>query len=233
ISQQPGLLLGINKVGPGKIIFTNANTYAGQTTVAQGILNVQNNDALGLFGPPISPGSLPSPLIHDWELNNSFADALGGPALTPIGGTLNATNFTWNAVAEPPGQNQGLFVSNALPNPANYSIEMVFNITNTNGALLNTGWVNLVDFKDRTADTGLYNFRTALEFFPSPIGANGAFTPGVDVHLVITRNSATNQFVAYINGVQQFSFIDSSSVAVFDQTGNIIRFFTDDFIVRN
>src|SRR5262249_31656116 len=61
ISQQPGLLLGINKVGPGKVIFTNANTYAGQTTVAQGILNVQNNDALGLFGPPISPGSLPSP----------------------------------------------------------------------------------------------------------------------------------------------------------------------------
>ena len=54
-------------------------------------------------------------------MNGSFADALGGPSLTPNGGTLNPTNCTF-------GPNQGLTLAGALQNPDNYSIEMVFSI---------------------------------------------------------------------------------------------------------
>ena len=34
--------------------------------------------------------------------------------------------------------------------------------------------------------------------------------------------------MGYVNGVQQISFTDSTGLAVFDATGNIMRFFEDD-----
>ena len=46
-------------------------------------------------------------IIHDYELNGSFADSLGGPALVPAGGTLNATNYSF-------APNQGLSLSSWL-----------------------------------------------------------------------------------------------------------------------
>lgn len=41
---------GITKIDDGKLIFSGANTYGGTTTVAQGILNIQNSLALGAAG---------------------------------------------------------------------------------------------------------------------------------------------------------------------------------------
>src|SRR5262249_26866876 len=42
IGQAAGLTMGVTKVGTGKVILTNANTYGGLSTVAQGILTIQN-----------------------------------------------------------------------------------------------------------------------------------------------------------------------------------------------
>jgi len=54
-------------------------------------------------------------LIHDYQLNGSLADALGGPALVDLGGTLGADRFSF-------ANNLGLRLTAGLPNPDNYSI---------------------------------------------------------------------------------------------------------------
>ena len=169
-----------------------------------------------LMGPASSHAAV---LVRDYELNGSFADALGGPAINPDGGTLNATNYSF-------GQNQGLNVLNAAAphdySPNNYSIETTFSFSDL------SGFRKILDFKDRTVDSGLYNLDSALNFFPLVTGPSGAFTANVPAHLVVTRDAATGQFVGYVNGVQQISFTDTTSLAIFDSAGNIMRFFEDD-----
>ena len=44
---------------------------------------------------------------HIYELNNSLADSLGGPAAAGVNGSLNATGFTFN-------EGGGLSVSSAV-----------------------------------------------------------------------------------------------------------------------
>lgn len=154
-------------------------------------------------------------LIHQYRLDGSLADDLGGPSLVADGGTLNATDYSFAA-------NQGLSLSNALPNAGNYSIEFEFEFDTL------SGYRKLVDFKDLTADAGLYNLNTALNFFPVTGGSSGAFTANVFARLVLTRDGSSNAVTGYVNGVQQITFTDSGSLAVFSAANNIIRFFEDD-----
>jgi len=158
----------------------------------------------------------PAALTHDYRLDGSFTDDLGGPALVPAGGTLNPTNYSF-------GPNQGLSLSNGLIDSANYSIEMIFNLSDES---------KFLDFKDLGSDNGIYNYNDKLEFYPGPIGRQigqpGAIPAGTDVHLVVTRDSSSNRFVGYVDGVQQISFTDSSGDAIFSAASNIIQFFKDD-----
>jgi len=154
-------------------------------------------------------------VLHDYELNGSLADTLGGPSLVSDGGTLGPTSYSF-------GANQGLNVSNAI-NPTTYSIETRFSFS------LLTGFRKIIDFKDRTSDNGLYNFNTALDFFPVISGPTGAFAPDTFADVLITRDGATNTFSGYVNGVLQFTFTDSSYLSTFSAAGNIVRFFEDDF----
>jgi hypothetical protein len=161
-----------------------------------------------------------SALIHRYELNGSFADALGGPSLVPGGanglGTLNATGYAF-------GPDQGLSLSNALPNNAGYSILVDFSIADT------TDFRRIIDFKNLTVDDGLYNHDTSLNFFPASEGAGpaGTFQADVLARLVITRDSATGEFKGYVNGVAQFGFVDSPALSVFDGPNSVIQFFND------
>ena len=50
-----------------------------------------------LLGPASGWGAI---LVRDYELNGSFADALGGPAINPDSGTLNPTNYSFNGVQQ-------------------------------------------------------------------------------------------------------------------------------------
>ncbi len=162
---------------------------------------------------------LPSAL-HDYELNNSLADTLGGPSLVNNGATLGASGLTF-------APNQGPSLSNWLGGSAtsgNYSIEMYFSLDTTGG------FRKLIDYSNRVSDTGLYNIGTALQLYNLPGGPSGAFAGGVMTHLVFTRDGASNQIVGYINGVTTFgiSQTDSSNIAVFAAANNIISFFQDD-----
>ncbi len=156
-------------------------------------------------------------LIHQYQLNGSFADDLAGPSLIAAGGTLNATSYSF-------GPGQGLSLSNGLTNIGNYSVELIFNFTSINS------YRKILDFKDLTVDSGLYNLNSNLIFYSVATGSGGAFAANLDVRLILTRDSATNQVVGYIDGVQKLSFTDSSSLGTFSGANNIMQYFKDDVV---
>lgn len=179
--------------------------------------------AMALFA-----GSIPARavLIHSYELNGSLADSLGGPSLVAEGGTLNSDSYSF-------GPNQGLTLSGAFSTGTatngNYSIEIAFRFSDL------SGFRKILDFKNLGSDSGLYILNTAFNFFPEVTGASGAFSPNVNARVVFSRDGASGQVLGYVNAVQQLprptdpSFLDTSSLAVFDATtSSIIRFFEDD-----
>jgi Ca2+-binding RTX toxin-like protein len=153
-------------------------------------------------------------LIHDYELNGSYADEFGGPAVVPAGGTLNATNYSFAA-------NEGLSLSNAIDS-SNYSIELDFQFSTT------SGYRKIIDFNDRADDEGLYNYNTDLNFYDEAEGDPGAFANDTRAQVVLTRNGITKEVVGYVNGIEQFSFTDSNDLGVFGAANNIAQFFKDD-----
>ena len=163
------------------------------------------------------PGHAAGVLIHDYQFSGNFTDSLGGPALVPLNGTgtLNATNYSFAA-------GQGLSLSSGLPSATNYSIIADFSFATT------SGYRKIVDFKTQTADAGLYNLSTALNFYPVSTGPTGAFASNVTLSMALTRDSGTNQVTGYVNGVQQITFTDGTSLAVFTGANSEIRFFIDD-----
>jgi Concanavalin A-like lectin/glucanases superfamily/PEP-CTERM motif len=156
-------------------------------------------------------------VIHDYEFNNSLSDSLGGPNLTSLGGTIGPTSYLF-------GVEQGLSLSGALTaaQSSTYTIDLSFELDSLGG------FRKLLDFKNLASDNGLYNLNTAMNYFNITTGPTGAFTPGVFVRVDLTRDNSTGLVVGYVNGVQQISFTDSTSDAVFNAASNIINFFQDD-----
>ena len=89
-----------------------------------------------------------------------------------------------------------------------------------------SGYRKIVDFKNATADEGLYNHFGLLNFFDSAEGASAVIPAATYVQVVLTRDGSGN-VVGYVNGAQQFAFLDSSNDGVIDAS-NTLRFFVDD-----
>jgi hypothetical protein len=167
--------------------------------------------------------ALGATIVHEYELRqppsgNGFNDVLGGPALVPDStppGTLTATNYSFQP-------NQGLSLSNGLPNPSDYSIVTDFAFTDL------SGFRKIIDFKNLVQDTGLYNLSTALDFFNAQSGPAGALTANQAARVVLTRDAVSTNVVGYVNGAQQFSFVDGSQLGVASGPNNILHFFRDD-----
>jgi len=158
-------------------------------------------------------------LIHDYELNNTLNDQLGGPALVSAGGALSAAGYSF-------APNQGLSLSGALPNAANYTVDLSFSLQDL------SGFRKIVDFQNLTSDQGLYNLDSALNFFNFQTSPTTDFASNTLVRVDLTRDSATNLVTGYVNGVSKISFTDSGSAAVFSATNNIINLFIDDNVTN-
>lgn len=104
-------------------------------------------------------------LIHDYDLTTSLNDLIGSATLTGNGGAITAAGYGF-------GAEQGLDVSSALPNDANYSILMDFSFTDL------SGFRKILDFKNLASDNGLYDLSTDLNYFNFNFGPNGAFRRG-------------------------------------------------------
>lgn len=85
----------------------------------------------------------------------------------------------------------------------------------------------LLDFSDLTSDNGLYFANRQLQFFDASSNPTGPAMVADDqwVQVVLTR-SASGTVVAYLDGVQQFSFDDSAGVAVI--SADTMVFLNDD-----
>jgi hypothetical protein len=145
-------------------------------------------------------------------------DQLGGPSLVSLGGSFGATasgqtGYRFDA-------NQGLSLSSAL-NVSVYSIDFSFAFDTVGG------YRRLLDFKNGTADSGLYNLNASLNFYPIATGPGGDFAVGQLARVTVTRDAA-GQFTGYVNGVQRISFADSGNAAQFSAASQIAYFFRDD-----
>lgn len=164
-----------------------------------------------------------SPLLS-YLLDGSLASTTGGPALAAVGTVaqadyLGATGYRFDA-------GSGFSLSNAgLSNVGTYSLELRFAFDAM------TGFRKIADFKARSVDQGVYNLDTRAVFYDgamNAVGPMGAFAPGALATLVLTRDEASDAFAGYVNGVQQFSFVDAGGLGTFSAANAIMHFFLDD-----
>jgi hypothetical protein len=160
-----------------------------------------------------------------YELNGSLADS-GGPSLVSNGGTLDSTGYAF-------GVNEGLSLRGTRAFDV-YSIDIRFYFDDV-FASINT-YQKIIDFKNRTSDSGLYSVSGQLVLFSSsgsgdPSGESFAhdFANGMMADLLVTRN-ASGLFSTFVNGHLAFSVMDTNGATTFSGPGNIINFFMDDLV---
>ena len=163
-------------------------------------------------------------LVHDYQLNGSLADALNGPSLVAI--NANGTNGSIGATGFSFPTNAGLQLTNGLFDAANYSIEMSFSFDAI------SGYRRIIDFKNRTTDTGLYNLSGAINFYPYTTGT-AIFSPGGAVNIIVTRDDASDAFAVYANGDLILALQDTAGDAIFSTADQMVNFFRDDTRVAN
>jgi uncharacterized repeat protein (TIGR01451 family) len=167
-------------------------------------------------------------LTADYRFQNTLDSSTGSaPPLTNIG--VGGNRFTSESVggaprsvlAFPRGSGVALpSTAGVIPNDA-YSIAILFRFDET------SGYRRIIDFKNGSSDTGLYNLSGTLNFFGATSGSSTPIQPNTYIQVVLTRDAAGN-VVGYINGVQQFTFRDTSNLAVIADS---LRFFVDDTAV--
>ena len=93
----------------------------------------------------------------------------------------------------------------------------------------------LLDFAGLTSDAGVYanHGQLAYAYAGSPThadisGAAAVLTPGQAFNLTLTRSALSNSFTAYVNGIEQFSFLDTAGETVFSSALKSIYILTDD-----
>src|SRR5215813_11138627 len=150
--------------------------------------------------------------------NNTLAEANGGPPLVSYGGTLsNGYHF---------GVNKGLSLSGTGAFDV-YSIDIHFYFDNVSASF--NGFQRILDFQNRTSDSGLYDSGGALQLYatggsggPQAITNNRqAFTNGTMADLVVTLN-ASGLFSAFVIGQGGFSVMDMDGATRFAGPDNII-----------
>ncbi|MBA4108209.1 MAG: hypothetical protein C0487_01240 [Leptothrix sp. (in: Bacteria)] len=93
----------------------------------------------------------------------------------------------------------------------------------------------LLDFAGLTSDAGVYINDGALAFSHagSPthadvLGTAAVLSPGQAFNLTLTRSALSGSFTAYINGIEQFGFLDTAGETAFSSALKSIYVLTDD-----
>ena len=159
-----------------------------------------------------------------YTLDNTLAEANGGPPLVSYGGTLGNTGYTF-------GVQQGLSLSGTGIFDV-YSIDIHFYFNDVSASF--DGYQRILDFKNRASDSGLYDLSGSLQLFattgsgdPHAGSAGHVFTNGTMADLLVTRD-ANGLFSAYVNGNLAFSVMDMDGATSFSGPNNIMYFFIDD-----
>jgi hypothetical protein len=156
--------------------------------------------------------------------NNTLADANGGPSLVSYGGTLSH-GYTF-------GVQQGLSLSGTGAFDV-YSIDIHFYFDDVSASF--NRFQRIIDFKNRTSDSGLYDHNGGVVSFAASGSGDGSggstnevFSNGVLVDLLVQRDRS-GLFSVSVNVNLAYSFVDPDSSTVFSGPNNIMYFFIDDF----
>jgi hypothetical protein len=101
-----------------------------------------------------------------------------------------------------------------------YSVVMLFEAQQV------VSYAKLLDNQNRASDLGLYYVGNDLHFYNVIGGTSDGIVAGTYYQVVVTRDAADN-YVGYVDGVQQFSFTDSGNIAVITAANRLV-FFRDD-----
>jgi hypothetical protein len=157
--------------------------------------------------------ALPAP-THIYDLNGSFADGMGGPAMTPTGGTLTASSFDF-AVGN------GLTTTGIIADPAAYSIEMYFRLDAHPYPYARIIYSN-------GTDNGLYINNTSgterVSYYNAGANDGSAFTLGAVHHLVFTRDASST--VAWLDGAVALTTLSNPTSIITTP----VSFFLDDHL---
>ncbi len=123
------------------------------------------------------------------------------------------------------GVNQGLLLTDSTLSATTYTYELLFKFDSIGS------YQRILDFKNRTTDTGLYSHGSNLVYYTMATATEADFFAGQSLQVVITRDGGTGLVSTYVNGMSRFSFTDSSNLAVFSGLNGERYFFTDDLVV--
>ena len=156
-------------------------------------------------------------LTHDYQLNGSLADSLGGPSLTLSGAaTLGATGVTIV------GGHSGLTLLNALTafsSGTAYSVQMGFTPSSVNGyrRLINTS----------NNDNGFYIREGNLVYYEAgSFPGTGVFTANTPLDVVFARDASGVSI--YLNGILDSSFSPGGFSPPSSEILADMKFFIDD-----
>ena len=169
--------------------------------------------------------SAPAALVADYQFNNNLQSSVGSPPDLQNVGVGNA--FVADTVGGQPrtvlqfpmGGGVLLTPTSGVISSGIYTIVALFRFDEI------SGYRRIVDFKDPPVDKGLYSLDGFLNFFDSAIGASAVIPAATYVQVALTRDGS-DQVVGYVNGAQQFAFLDSGNDGII--VGNTLRFFKDD-----
>ena len=168
---------GLTKVSPGTVVFPNANTYTGLTTVNAGVLNVRNANALGGTVSSQQTFALSGPQT------GSFTLTFGGQTTTVLSANVQNGSITGATNASP------IVITSAnhgLKSGQQVQVAGVGGNVKANGI-----WTVVVIDANHFSLTGSNG---ALG------GGNGVYTPGTGTWMVTTVQNALNA-LASIGGV--------------------------------
>lgn len=170
------------------------------------------------FATTASPAWALPKASHAYGLNGTYADELGGVPLTPKGGTIGSTGYTFAA-------GKGLVLSGGV-GLTTYSIEMRFKINSVTSS--RNSYVKLIDWLGGTVDSGLYSRSGYVTFYPLAQATTANLVAGRYADIVVTRNGNDKKVKIYLNGRLQVTFVDNSNLAALTASRKFVRFLLDD-----
>lgn len=170
----------------------------------------------------VTGGGGPCTVKADYQLQNTLSSSVGTPpALTNLGsntfGTVTVDGASRTVLSFGAGDGVVLTPTTSVIANQVYTAVVLFSFSDI------SGYRRILDFKNNAEDSGLYNRDGLLVFFSGITGPTAVIPANTFVQVVLTRDAAKN-VVGYVNGVQQFSFVDSGDAAVIDSNNKLIFF---------
>lgn len=173
-----------------------------------------------IFASPVAPTAA---LAADFRFRGNLADSWGALPMTSI----SVTTFVSDTVAGLDctvlrfEAGSGLQITPTTPvSSSDFSVALLFRFDTV------TGYRRILDLRNNTSDNGLYVFGEKLIHFPL---GQGAITPSVRadtyVQVVFTRKAADSVTRGYVDGVEQFAFVDAGGAATI--LSSTLRLFKD------